>query len=94
MKTATLPSLRVEPEFREKAEAVLEEGETLSLFIEKAVRLQINKRTVEKEFLAKALAAEAEAEATGVYYSSDEVLEELEAMLEKAESKIGTRAAS
>ena len=32
MKTATFPSLRVEPELREAAESVLEEGETLSGF--------------------------------------------------------------
>lgn len=94
MKTATLPSLRVEPELREKAEAVLEEGETLSLFIEKAVRRQIHKRTVEKDFLAKALAAEAEMEATGISYSAEEVVKELEAMLERAEAEAGTRAAS
>ena len=38
MKTATLPSLRVEPELREAAESVLEQGETLSGFIEASVR--------------------------------------------------------
>ncbi len=40
MKSATLPSLRVDPALREAAEAVLEEGETLSSFVEQAVRLR------------------------------------------------------
>ena len=30
MKTATLPSLRVEPELRQAAEAMLQQGESLS----------------------------------------------------------------
>jgi len=33
MKTAALPSLEVEPEFRAEVEAVLTEGETLSEFV-------------------------------------------------------------
>ncbi len=39
MKTASIPSLRVEPELRRAAEAVLHEGESLSSFLEQgAVR--------------------------------------------------------
>ena len=33
MKTATIPSVRVEPEFRAEVESVLVEGETLSEFV-------------------------------------------------------------
>jgi len=33
VKTSTLPSLRVEPELREAAEQVLQEGESLSAFV-------------------------------------------------------------
>ena len=44
MKTATIPALRVEPEVRQAAEALLEEGETLSAFVEKALRQQIANR--------------------------------------------------
>ena len=40
MKTATLPSLRVDPALREAAEAVLQEGETLSSFGGPSVRAQ------------------------------------------------------
>ena len=46
MKTSTLPSVRVEPELREAAESVLQEGETLSGFIEASVRETIERRRV------------------------------------------------
>ena len=38
MKTATIPSLRVDPALREAAESVLDQGETLSSFVETALR--------------------------------------------------------
>ena len=44
MKTATFPSLRVEPELREAAESMLKDGETLSAFVEASVREQVRKR--------------------------------------------------
>ena len=87
MKTATLPSLRVEPELRRAAEDVLKEGESLSAFVEEAVRRDIRRRKFRKEFLAEALAAEAEAEATGVYYSAEDVLKELEEIISEAEAR-------
>jgi hypothetical protein len=34
MKTATIPSVRVEPELRAEVESLLSEGETLSQFVE------------------------------------------------------------
>ncbi|NTJ41576.1 prevent-host-death protein [Agrobacterium larrymoorei] len=81
MKTATLPSLRVEPEFRDKAESVLREGETLSGFIEDAVRKQVEIRKSQEEFIARGLAALEESRSTGVFYSAEEVHAELRAML-------------
>ena len=38
MKTATLPPIRVAPDFRHELEGVLEQGESLSQFVENAVR--------------------------------------------------------
>lgn len=81
MKSATLPSLRVEPELREAIESVLEEGETLSAFVENSVRTQLHRRKSQAEFIARGLASLAEAERTGVYYTADEVHDELRAML-------------
>ena len=83
MKTATLPPLRVTPDMREAAESVLEEGKTLSSFVETSVRRQIEYRRTQKEFIARGLAAREEARRTGVYFTAEESLVALDAILEK-----------
>ncbi len=55
MKTATIPSLRVEPELRTAAEDVLEEGETLSSFVEQSIRDGVQRRQAQREFIARGL---------------------------------------
>lgn len=87
MKTATIPPLRVTPELRAAAEAVLTEGETLSAFVELAVRGQIHRRTVQKEFIARGLAARDDAERTGIYHDADDVLREIDEIIDAAEAK-------
>ncbi|PJI45409.1 MAG: prevent-host-death protein [Rhizobium sp.] len=82
MKTATLPSLRVDPELRAAAESVLEEGESLSAFVENSVKAQIHFRKTQAEFIARGLASLAESERTGIYFTSEEVLSELKGMLD------------
>ncbi|WP_164481699.1 YlcI/YnfO family protein [Methylibium sp. Root1272] len=47
MKTATIPSLRVEPEFRAEVEAVLGEGETLSEFVDADVVFEALQRKLD-----------------------------------------------
>ena len=86
MKTATLPSLRVEPEFRDRAESVLREGETLSAFMEEAVRKQVEIRKSQAEFIARGLASLEEAERTGVYYTTDDVLSMMQRKLDAAKA--------
>lgn len=92
MKSTTLPSLRVEPELREAAESVLQEGETLSGFIETSVRETIARRRARAEFIARGLASREEARRTGVYFAADKVHAELGRMLAKARSKVQKRA--
>jgi hypothetical protein len=87
MKSATFPSLKVEPALREAAEQSLEEGETLSAFVEKSIRDSIEKRRLQREFLARGLASREEAMRTGAYRSADAVLNRLEQMLVQAKSK-------
>lgn len=53
MKTATIPSLRVEPALREAAEELLRDGESLSGFVESAVRAQIQQRQQQAAFIAR-----------------------------------------
>ena len=87
MKSATLPSLRVTPELREAAEAVLHEDQTLSSFMEKTLREEVNRRRAQSEFIARGLVAREEARRTGVYYTVDEVMGSLRIILDDANKK-------
>lgn len=73
MKTASLPSLRVEPALREAAEAVLRENESLSALMETAVRDEVRRRQVRAEFLRRGIESLEEYRRTGVSYSAEEV---------------------
>lgn len=81
-KTALLPQVRVAPELRQNVEAVLAEGETLSDFVETAVRRALDYRTLQTEFAARAQAASEEFARTGQSFSTKEVLGELRQMTE------------
>lgn len=87
MKTATFPSLRVAPEFRQAAEQVLQEGESLSSFVEESIRENIIRRQLQGEFMARGLASREQARETGTYVSADAVLGRLEKM--RASAKTG-----
>lgn len=89
MKTATMPALRVQPELRQAAEEILRPGETLSAFVEEAVRRNVALRRTQQEFIARGLASLDEAKKTGIYFSADEVLQELDDMLAAARQKAG-----
>jgi len=86
MKTATIPSLRVAPELREAAEDVLLEGETLSAFVESALRAQIGQRQMQQEFIARGLTSRDKARSTGRYVSAEAALDRLQAQLDKAKT--------
>jgi predicted transcriptional regulator len=84
MKSASMPSLRVDPELRQAAEAVLREGESLSSFMEQSLRDQVTRRQLQHEFVARGLASRDEARRTGEYFDAEEVHAELRGMLAKA----------
>ena len=84
MKTATLPSLRVEPELRAAAEKVLKDGESLSSFVETSIRESIARRQLQAEFLARGLASRDRARETARYIDADDVLGRLDTMLAAA----------
>jgi ribosome-associated translation inhibitor RaiA len=92
MKTATFPSLRIEPELREAAEGVLQDGESLSGFIETSVRETIERRRTRAEFITRGLLARDDAKRTGVYFAADKVHAELGQALAKAKAKLQKRA--
>ena len=87
MKTASIPSLRVAPDLRKAAESLLQEGETISSFVEQSLRANIARRRLQQEFLARGIASRDEAKRTGEYYPAEDVLAELDGLLAKAKNK-------
>lgn len=87
MKSATIPSLRVTPELRQDAESVLEEGETLSSFVEESLRKQIEHRKFQREFIARGMVSRDKARATGVYVSKEEVMDRLRVVRDKVQEE-------
>ena len=83
-KTSTIPPLRVSEEVRAAAEAALMEGETLSGFVLEAIQFNIQRRTMQQEFVARGLAARDEARRTGKYVSANEVLTGLDKTLARS----------
>lgn len=88
MKTATIPSVRVEPEFRAEVEAVLADGETLSEFVEASVRASVERRRVQTEFIARGLQSRDEALRTGDYVDADIVIDGLQRKLDAARARV------
>jgi hypothetical protein len=84
VKTASFPSLRVEPELRAAAEDVLEEGETLSSFVEQSIRDGVQRRRAQREFIARGLRSAKAARRTQEYVPASKVVARLEGMLQRA----------
>ncbi len=87
MKTATMPALRVQPELRKAAEEILRPGETLSAFVEDSLRRNVEFRRTQQEFIARGLASRDAAKKSGVYFSSEEVLAELDTIIADTKKK-------
>lgn len=87
MKTATFPSLRVDPGLRQAAEEALLEGESLSSFVEESIRANIERRQVQSEFIVRGLASGNSARRTDNYIAADAVVKGLERRLAQAKAK-------
>jgi Arc/MetJ-type ribon-helix-helix transcriptional regulator len=87
MKTATIPSVRVEPEFRAEVEAVLGEGESLSEFVEASVRASVERRRMQAEFIARGLRSRDEARRSGDYVDAEVVIQKLQRKLDAARAR-------
>ena len=72
---------------RRQAEAVLEEGETLSCFVLDALILSIESRQTRHEFIARGLASAAQAKKTDKYVPADRVIGKLARKLVKAKQR-------
>ena len=91
MKTTTIPSIRVEPDFRVEVEAVLAEGETLSQFVEASVRASVERRRMQAEFIARGLRSRDEARRTGDYVDADVVIDGLQRKLDAARTRLAKK---
>lgn len=92
MKSAAIPAVRVSAELRQAAENVLQAGETLSGFVEDAVRRNVDFRQAQKAFIERGLASAAAAKKSGKYVSAATVLGKLSRRLEKARKARGKAA--
>lgn len=91
MKTTTIPSIRVEPDFRAEVEGVLAEGETLSQFVEASVRASVERRRLQAEFIARGLRSRDLARRTGDYADGDEVIDGLQRKLDAARTRLAKK---
>jgi predicted transcriptional regulator len=92
MKTAAIPAVRVSPELRQAAEELLQRGETLSSFVEEAVRRNIEFRQAQNAFIERGLASAEAARKSGKYIASAAVLSKLARRLAKARKGRGPSA--
>ena len=91
MKTATIPAVRVEPEFRAEVESVLAEGESLSEFVEASVRASVERRRFQAEFIARGLRSREEARRTGDYVDADDVVAALQRKLDAGRARLAKK---
>ena len=84
MKTAAIPAVRVPPALRQAAEELLQDGETLSGFVEEAVRRNVEFRQAQRAFIERGLASGDAAKRSGKYVSASAVLGKLARRLGKA----------
>lgn len=87
MKSATLPPVRVEPDFRDEVEQALQPGETLTSLVEAAVRAEVTRRKDQSEFVRRGLAAIARSEAAGDWIAAEDVIAKLEAKVAAARQR-------
>lgn len=87
MKTAAIPAVRVPPELRQAAEELLVDGETLSGFVEDAVRRNVEFRRAQEAFVTRGLASREAARTSGRYVKATTVLGKLNRRLMKARKK-------
>jgi hypothetical protein len=89
MKSAAIPQIRVEPELRAELEAVLRPGETITAFVEEAVRKAVAYSRMQAEFHARAEIASKAYHETGDVIPVAEVLDGLQAKLDAKRRQLG-----
>ena len=90
MKTSTLPPVRVEPALRSDAEAVLDEGESLSDFVAACVRDGVAWRRTQDVFVTRARDAVDRSEREDNGISPQEMLRLMDDRLDAARKRLAT----
>jgi hypothetical protein len=93
MKTATIPAIRVLPALREQIESSLHQGETLSEFVEQSVRMALQRRRDQSEFVERGMASLNTARQTQDYVDSGVVIDDLQRKLDAAKATLAKRRA-
>jgi predicted transcriptional regulator len=93
LENSTIPPIRVAPAFRGEIESVLEQGESLSEFVENAVRQSVLKRQNQTEFVRRGMAAIEETQRLVNGIAADDVLAQLDAKLAAARKTLAQRKA-
>lgn len=84
MKTATIPPVRIDPDFRKEIEDSLVGEESLASLVETAVRHEVARRRMQSEFIRRGLSAIQNTVASGNGIAADVVLAKLENKLAAA----------
>lgn len=82
MKDAVIPQVRVDSSLRTELEQVLQAGESITEFVEAAVRRAVEHRRVQASFDVRAEAALADFKRTGESLPAEDVLQMLQARLD------------
>jgi hypothetical protein len=89
MNETVKPSVLDDEDFHAAVESVLREGETVADLIDRSARAEVEYRREQAEFVARGLAALEEAERTGVWYTTEDVLSMMRAKLDAAKAAQG-----
>ena len=84
MKTAAIPPVPIEPQFRDDIEQSLVEVETMAGLVETAVRAEVTRRREQSEFIRRGLAAIARTVSANDGIPANAVIAKLEAKLAAA----------
>jgi len=93
-RSATLPPIRVAPETKASLEAVLREGESLTQFIEGAVRREVEFRAEQNAAIARAKKALRSADKGAGLLTAEEFLAGMAQRAEAAQQRIREAAAA
>ena len=92
MSSAPLRSVYIEPDLHDEVESVLDDGESLSDFVESCVRKSVQWRRTQDAFLARAREAVDRGVRDGCGISPEQLLKLMDDRLDEARRRVSDRA--